>query len=189
MFADDFMVFDVTFYLFFETKIEFHFPFSSFLYHTFVITLWLKLLDKMFLTRLFIERLWNVHKRSTPLASYIFNVLFIFPYRFYYIESIMTYGNLPSLSESSNSNTYMMPIANIQSPQGSIDNNNNNSNNLKQSTAMTFVQKISNLEGKSVLAKLEEMEKCMDYLQQQLKEHAGCINAVSYTHLTLPTKA
>ena len=111
----------------------------------------------------------------------MFNVLFIFPYRFYYIESIMTYGNLPSLSESSNSNTYMMPIANIQSPQGSIDNNNNNSNNLKQSTAMTFVQKISNLEGKSVLAKLEEMEKCMDYLQQQLKEHAGCINEIDFS--------
>ena len=125
-----------------------------------------------------------MHKRSIPLVSYIFNVnnLFIFPYRFYSIESIMTYGNLPTLSESSNSNTYMMPIANIQSPQGSIDNNNNNSNNNpKQSTTMTFVQKISNLEGKSVLAKLEEMEKCMDYLQQQLQEHAGCINEIDFS--------
>ena len=46
---------------------------------------------------------------------------------------------------------------------------------------MSYINRVSNLDGKNVLAKLEEMEKCMDYLQQQLQDHAGCINEIDFS--------
>ena len=96
----------------------------------------------------------------------------------------MTFTDLPALNDSTSTtkdNTILMAVANISS-SGSINNNNNN-RSCEQSSTMAYVHKISNLgsSGKSVLAKLEEMDKITNYLLQQLQEHAGCIEELDYS--------
>ena len=55
------------------------------------------------------------------------------------------------------------------------------SSNTEKTTA-EHIEEISRLgtSGKSIIKQLEEMEKCMDYLQQQLQENTGYINELDY---------
>jgi len=66
------------------------------------------------------------------------------------------------------------------------NNNNNNNNNSTEKTTAEHIDNISRLgtSGISIIRQLEEMEKCMDYLQQQLQENTGCINELDFNFPT-----
>ena len=103
----------------------------------------------------------------------------------------MTFFELPSfISESPKAKDIAaVETYNIPSPAESIDinnnntnnniNNNNNNNSSKTMSLAAEVAKVGS-SGKSFMAKITVMEQCMDYLQLQLKEHAGSISELDY---------